>query len=257
MDEDEAVDALNRLGLTAYEARVFVALQKLTTGTASEVSEVADVPRSQVYGAAEGLERRGLVAVHQTTPTRYRPVPLEEAREKLLRELEADGERAFEYLRSVEGSHEGDEHRSDAVWTVADEAAIAARAADLIGASERRVIYGVDSPDQLEPAVVDALVERADAGVTVVAASDDPEALDRLADLEGVRALEAPGDQVPGTGRVLVADHDGVLLSVLGGDHLPEGASETAVWSADSAFAGVFVTLAEEWVEAHLESGGD
>jgi len=52
MNEGDAVDALKSLGLTTYEARTFVALQKLGAGTASEVADIADVPRSQVYGAA-------------------------------------------------------------------------------------------------------------------------------------------------------------------------------------------------------------
>ncbi|PSP27801.1 hypothetical protein BRC65_04050 [Halobacteriales archaeon QH_2_65_14] len=58
MNDSEAVDGLKRLGLTTYEARVFLGLQKLGSGTANEVSDVVDVPRSQVYGAAEDLETR-------------------------------------------------------------------------------------------------------------------------------------------------------------------------------------------------------
>lgn len=53
MDDEAAIDGLNRLGLTAYESQVFLGLQKLASGT---VSDVVDVPRSQVYGAAETLE---------------------------------------------------------------------------------------------------------------------------------------------------------------------------------------------------------
>jgi sugar-specific transcriptional regulator TrmB len=252
MDEGEAIDALTRLGLTTYEARAFIALQKLGTGTASDVSDLADVPRSQVYGAADGLEARGLVEVNQTSPTEYRPVSLAEAREKLLRELEADGERAFEYLQSVEGTHAGSGRRSEAVWTVGDADAITTRVADLVSGADERVIYGTSSAAHLDPPVVDALQERAAAGVTVIVSSEDPDVLTRVPEVDGI-ITGSPDEQAPGTGRVLVADRDGVLLSVVGGEHLPEGEGETAIWSADTAFAAIIVTLVEEWVETHHE----
>lgn len=58
-DPEEAVTSLEELGLTEYEARCFVALTRLSKGTAKEVSQVADVPRSRVYDTIERLERTG------------------------------------------------------------------------------------------------------------------------------------------------------------------------------------------------------
>jgi sugar-specific transcriptional regulator TrmB len=56
--------ALQRLGLSEYEAETFVALQQIDSGSASDVAEVSNVPRSPVYGAADDLEDRGLLDVH-------------------------------------------------------------------------------------------------------------------------------------------------------------------------------------------------
>ncbi|PSQ46397.1 hypothetical protein BRD15_09160 [Halobacteriales archaeon SW_6_65_15] len=64
MDEAEAaIDALEQLGLTEYEARCFVALTRLPHGTAKEVGQVADIPRSRVYETMDRLQDRGLVDV--------------------------------------------------------------------------------------------------------------------------------------------------------------------------------------------------
>jgi sugar-specific transcriptional regulator TrmB len=253
MDDDDAVDALTRLGLTTYEARALVALQKLGTGTASEVSEVADVPRSQVYGAAERLSDRGLIEVHQSTPTQYRPVPLAEAKDKLLRELEAEGERAFEYLQSVEGSEANDEgRRSEAVWTVSGADAIAARTAELAADAQEHVIYGTSDPAHLDPEVIAVLEERAESGVDVLVTCQEPSGTEALADADGAEVLSVAPEDAIGTGRILVVDRDGVLLSVAGGDSPLQADDETAIWSADSAFAAVIVSLAEEWAETHL-----
>ena len=57
------------------------------------------MPRSQVYGAAERLEERGLVETQQSTPTQYRPVSLGRARSRLLDELERTLRLADEIVR--------------------------------------------------------------------------------------------------------------------------------------------------------------
>ena len=56
-----AVEQLKALGLSTYAARTFVALVSLGEGTAPDVSEVADVPRTRVYDAADELRDRGPV----------------------------------------------------------------------------------------------------------------------------------------------------------------------------------------------------
>lgn len=45
MNEYEAVEALKGSELTAYEAKVFIALQQLGTGSARDVAQIVDVPR--------------------------------------------------------------------------------------------------------------------------------------------------------------------------------------------------------------------
>jgi HTH-type transcriptional regulator, sugar sensing transcriptional regulator len=96
MNEDDAIDALESLGLSNYEAKVFVALQKLGTGTARDIHGVTDVPRSQVYGAAENLQQRGLVEVQQSKPLQYRPVSLNAAKSHLRDRFERRQERTFD-----------------------------------------------------------------------------------------------------------------------------------------------------------------
>ena len=70
--ETAARTALERLGLSTYEAGVFVALEKLGRGTAREIAEATDVPRSQVYGAAEhiaaALDGYKIIVTKSTVP---------------------------------------------------------------------------------------------------------------------------------------------------------------------------------------------
>ena len=78
-DAQTAVDALESLGLTPYEARCFVALSQLSHGTAREVARVADVPRSRVYETMERLGERGLVEIQHAEPLIYRSASVETA----------------------------------------------------------------------------------------------------------------------------------------------------------------------------------
>jgi sugar-specific transcriptional regulator TrmB len=83
---EEAVEQLTELGLSLYAARTFVALTVLSGGTAVEVSQSADVPRTRVYDAVEELSDVGLVVVEESTPKRFTPVAVDEATELLLDE---------------------------------------------------------------------------------------------------------------------------------------------------------------------------
>ncbi|MFB6082021.1 MAG: TrmB family transcriptional regulator [Halanaeroarchaeum sp.] len=239
----DPIETLERLGLPNYEARVFVALQKLGTGTAKDVGTVADVPRSQVYGAAESLERRGLIEIQHSTPKTYRPVDIAEARERLRERFERNHERAFEYLETVEDQRSDAVGEQEGVWRLSGSAAIESRTLTLIGEARERVVYGVNDADLLSPDVVDALRTRRTAGVRVTVLSDDPAVVERLDDVEVVPPRVTEGDQA---GRLLVVDDDTILMSVI-----DDG--ETAIWSARSGFGRILVPLVEDAVAPQVE----
>lgn len=83
-DSDEtpksvATEQLKLLGLSTYAARTFAALVYLGEGTAQEVSENAEVPRTRVYDAVSELREHNLVAViDDDRPKRFRPVSVSE-----------------------------------------------------------------------------------------------------------------------------------------------------------------------------------
>jgi sugar-specific transcriptional regulator TrmB len=249
--EHEAVEALQRLGLSTYEAKVFIALQKLGDGTAREISELADVPRSQVYGAAGGLEERGLVEMQQSTPKRYRPVGLDAARRRLAEEIERERERAFEYLAEVQAECRDGETRDD-VWTVRGSDAVSDRIVSLVADAERRVIFGTADPDLVPEAVVAGIEDRADAGIDVTVLSES--AAVRTLFEGGPVDPEAVERPPPGPGaRVLLVDDDVVLMSVVAESRLTESAQETAIWSSGTPLAAVLGQFMEGGIRTLLD----
>ena len=106
---DEAVEVLQQLGLKEYEAKCFVGLSRLSTGTAKQLSEITDVPRTRVYDAVRVLEAQGLVEVQHSSPQKFRAVPLEEATETLRDQYEARVDRLTGALERTNPVEESDE----------------------------------------------------------------------------------------------------------------------------------------------------
>jgi Cd2+/Zn2+-exporting ATPase len=70
------LEQLAALGLTEYEAKVYLALLSENPGTGYQVSKNSGVPRSMVYEALGRLESRGAVLKSlEEKATLYRPVP--------------------------------------------------------------------------------------------------------------------------------------------------------------------------------------
>src|SRR6056297_2853298 len=99
---EEATEVLQQLGLKEYEARCFVGLSRLPTGTAKQLSEITDVPRTRIYDAIRVLEAQGLVEIQHSSPQQFRAVPLEEATETLRDQYEARVDRLQKALDMVE-----------------------------------------------------------------------------------------------------------------------------------------------------------
>lgn len=253
MDDEAAIEGLTQLGLRTYEARVFLALQKLGSASASEVSDVADVPRSQVYGAAENLEERGLVETRQSTPTVYRPVTLEEARTRLLDRLAETGAETFDYLETVQDS-QAETEQSEAIWLVKGAAGVSARVTELADLAENRLLYAVPDPSMLDEEISAALAEASSGGVRVVVASSESDVRERAAEL-GFDTYNVPDERDPdvGSARVLLVDTRSMLLSVFSSTEVARGTQEVAFWSVDSAFAAVLLGFLDEWFDHPLE----
>ncbi|OIB56754.1 TrmB family transcriptional regulator [Natrialba sp. SSL1] len=240
-DESAAIDAFERLGLTSYEAKVFIALQQLGSGTARDVARTTDVPRSQVYSVAESLEERGLLAVQQASPIRYRPVSIEEAQTTLRNRFEREQERAFDYVEQVKRDSVEEETQED-IWTIRGRERVDDRVVDLVSNAEERILFGTRLPDLVTPALGEALESRAAENVAVTVVSRDEGVRDRLGSLEGVTAELPPTHREDDerSGRILIVDDDALLLSVV-----DDSGGETAIWSSGSLFASVLIQLIE------------
>jgi sugar-specific transcriptional regulator TrmB len=243
MDDSEAVEALNALGLSTYEARVFVALVRLGSGTARDVASITDVPRSQVYTTADDLESRGFISIRRSNPQVFHPVSLAEARARLERRFERRRDTAFDHLESVERTAAGaGDDRSEEVWSITGEPAVTERIARLVEGAGRTVLYGANDLDDPEPDLLETFAAATERGIDLVLLAEGDQPVAPVWGSAGVRETVRLPDAEAGNEyaeRVLIVDFETFLLSVRGAG----AAEETAVWSAGSTFARVFARL--------------
>ena len=68
---DQTQKSLEKVGLTSYEIKSFVALIKSGENTASDLSKQCGVPYSKIYEVLGVLEEKGWIGSDKSRPTKY------------------------------------------------------------------------------------------------------------------------------------------------------------------------------------------
>lgn len=128
---------LKSLGMTKYEALVYIALLKVTSATASEIHESSGVPRASVYPVLDQLLDKDLVSVSQSAPKRFAAIPAGDAIDKLTARIGRDAEQARESLNAIHRERiAAEEGSGELIWNIYGIAGIRKRLAELIAGAE-------------------------------------------------------------------------------------------------------------------------
>lgn len=230
--ESAAIEQLEGFGLSTYAARSFVALARLGSGTARDVSQVSEVPRTRVYDAVEELQDRGLVDVKQSSPKQFWAISAETA----TRTFEHEVERRTQILGTALTELEPAERRSEqgGVWTVDGQSAVTSRVLEFFASAEEEIVY-MTVEDLLTEDLIEALSEAADRGVSVKLAGISPQVQDRIQDdIPEAAIFESlwVWSDTP-AGRLMMVDRQKTLVSALvngAEDNPSDPRSETAIW---------------------------
>ena len=130
---------LEKLGLSDYEARAYVALVVKNHATADELADISMLPRTSVYKALRTLEEKKYVTSTVGRPTTYHPVSVEEIRARTLGELNE----MFDKLASIKGmlSEKG---TPQLVYTIIDRKRVMAKIGDMIESAKHSIM--ISSP---------------------------------------------------------------------------------------------------------------
>ncbi|MEF8780610.1 MAG: helix-turn-helix domain-containing protein [Haloferacaceae archaeon] len=231
----EAIEVLQQLGLKEYEARCFVGLSRLETGTAKKLSEMTEVPRTRVYDAIRVLEAQGLVQIQHSSPQQFRAVPLDEATETLRDQYEARVDRLHDALDTVEIVEEGDEEPVQQVWAMSGNDGIENRTEDLIETATEEIVLVIGDESLLTEGLVATLNEVGNGVELLVGALTEPlqeqiqtavpGATTFISGLEWLHGEDATEDETA-IGRLLLVDRSTILVSSI----MPKTGEERAIF---------------------------
>jgi len=257
---EEAIELLQELGLKEYEARSFVGLSRLSAGTAKQLSEVTDVPRTRIYDAIRVLEAKGLVEVQHSSPQRFRAVSLDEATETLRDQYENRVQRLRGALSSVGPADSDPESPVQEVWSMSGSDAVANRAEELIGDATEEVVLVVGDDAILTEDLIGVLTGLPDEIDLFVGASNEDleqrvweEIPDAETFVSGLEWLHGEGDAEDDTaiGRLLLVDRSALLVSSI----VPQTKEEQAVFG--EGFRNGLVVIARRLMSQGLISPRD
>lgn len=224
----EAIDLLQDLGLQEHEARCFVALNQLPGGTAKEIHEISEVPRTRVYDAIRVLGSEGLVEVQHSSPQVYRAVEITEAIQTLQQKYNDRIESLETSLKNTEIQHneEKNDHVQE-VWSLAGHDAIESRTLELIDEAESKIAFLVVDEDILSERLFDKLHKATEQELSIVLGGQTEAITEILGtELPNIRVFGTALDWLTGTksedevaiSRILLVDRETLLI----GSYYPE-----------------------------------
>ncbi|WP_129113133.1 TrmB family transcriptional regulator [Halegenticoccus tardaugens] len=244
MNGNEATTALQRLGLTEYEAKCFVALAHFPQGTARDVSNVTNVPRSRMYGALDRLARKGLVQVQRAEPKVFQAVSVDTALRILRNEYDSYFDAVERSLREIEPVYKEVER---GVWALENYNGVTEQTLSLIEQAEDEIVLILVHESVFDEDVLHQLRDALERGVSVLV-STESETIERrmreeipdavLFDSAMLAKLDDTAEQ-QALGRLVMTDREGILVSAVWDETFPGYPEETAMWSSgvDHGFA--------------------
>ena len=223
-NQEQAIELLQQLGLKEYEAKSFVALARRQRGTAKDISETSEVPRTRVYDAIRVLESKGLVETQHSNPQVFRAVSVDEA----VNTLQSEYVDRTESLRSTLNGLEpigGDEQTETTheVWSISGNQGITSRTRQLIEGATEELILVIGHESVFTDQLVEQLQLARERDVKVIIGTVDDElrttVQDALPDtevfvseLEWLSRSPLPDDDTE-ISRLLLVDREAILVS--------------------------------------------
>lgn len=236
LDEEQAravaLERLQDLGLSQYEAQTLINLVQLGTGTAKDISDVNDVPRTRVYEATDRLHELGFVDVQHGTPRKFTVI----SEESILRSLRVRRENTITELAEclTELGPVQPRREQFGVWTVTGQEAVASRVDEFVDDADERIVY-MTVDELLTDAHLDRLADADDRGVDIYLAGVSDDVQDRIQESVPSATLfdtlwewhETPA------GSLLITDEETALVSAFtNGSTSGADVEETAIWGS-------------------------
>lgn len=150
--DEKDVAALQRLGLTEYESRIYLAVVRLGSIKASEVSFHGGIPRTKTYGVVRELERKGLLNVTPGKPEIFSVRSPAELLMPLVTSLESGVKESTSLIQRLARVYEAnavvkDRYPKEAreMWVIEGRGNVLAKMNELFGGASKSINYYASS----------------------------------------------------------------------------------------------------------------
>ena len=237
------------LGLSEYEAKIYVSLVEAGQAKARTLSLLSGVPRTKVYSVLKKMIDLGLVTEVPGEPRRFSPAPPRAAlgvylqsyhdRYQNLSSLVSTLEEAFRRAKSKENMRRG------SLWRISKKEEVLKKIREMLARAEKSV-YIVTDEDGLIllyrkfNRMFDELVDRS-VEIRIVV-TDGPNSKHLLRELRHVCSVKETDFHFPLT--ILCVDEGQILMSYLRPDEYPASSKEDkAIFSDDPTFCKMIRSL--------------
>lgn len=157
------INGMEKLGLSSYEARAYIALVVIKKGSADNIARTAKIPRTSAYKVLESLKDRSFVRSTESRPIMYTAEPPEKLSTDFVREIEGVFDR-IAFLRDIV------EFRGvpQLVYTLMGEESVMEKLAEVMDMAEVRVIISTPAISQIRKKLKKNISNALKRGVEVV-----------------------------------------------------------------------------------------
>jgi sugar-specific transcriptional regulator TrmB len=240
--EEPELGALHRLGLTDYEARIYLVLVRKGPVKASELSFFGQIPRAKTYGVINELERKGLVQIIPGKPEAYAAVSPGEVLmpvvNKLARELTDTSGIVQDLMLTFETNkyvkHDGPKE-ADGFWEIQGRRGVFNKVTQIISDASKTVNYCTSSTGLVRAYKVhcDTLEKVSKKGVAVhVLSPVDPENASVAREMSEILELKIL-DKPFGQNFVAVDGRELVVIETLPEDLRTDQGADKGVWTTN------------------------
>ncbi|MFA4850060.1 MAG: helix-turn-helix domain-containing protein [Methanoregula sp.] len=102
MIDDSLLLHMKEIGMSEYEAKIYVILSALRVASAREIHEQTKIPRGRIYETLTSLAQKGFIVSSGKSPARYSPVDVIQTFERLKRESVKSLDGLYQRLKALE-----------------------------------------------------------------------------------------------------------------------------------------------------------
>lgn len=158
---------LNKIGMSDYEAKAYVALVVRSYGTADDIYELAGIPRTSTYKSLRSLAEKGFVTYTEGRPTVFHIEPLLLTKSRLINEIED----MFDKLEAVKGTL-SDKGTPQLVYTLSGKKAVLAKIGEMLEASKKSFIISTPAIQEVRQEYASGFKEALKRGVEVIVVAE-------------------------------------------------------------------------------------